>query len=178
MTAGIEEKVLLNAASRFARVKGVPMTKMAWALSSVMGMPENSVLHRLQDVEQDLDVDQSMEAVRRKLEEENESDVVRAEDLEKRVGDIVDVEALSVRTYGVVCKVRGTTRTLLLHLSEIADAFISDIAEYVETGDTFQAMLIVNRKGELGLSTRRFKPLERKDRPQDMDGVVDTEPVD
>ena len=157
-----EEKVLVAAAARYAKVEGVPLTKMSWVLSSIMPIPENSMLHRLREASQNVEVDQSLESLRKQLIDEGESDVIATEDLEKRLGEVVTVEALSIKTYGVVCKVEGTTRTLLLHLSEIANAFISDIGDYVSVGDKFPALLIVNVKGQLGLSTKRIDSLKKK----------------
>jgi len=157
-----EEKLLIAAAAKYARVKGVPLTKMSWALASVMDMPENNVLHRLREASGSIEADQSLEGLRKQLIDEVESDVLSSEDLEKKLGEVVMVEVLSVRTYGAICKVEGTTRTLLMHLSEIADAFIDDISEYVAPGDRFPAMLIVNAKGQLGLSARRVGGLKKK----------------
>jgi len=162
MRGTAEEKVLVAAAAQFAKAKSVPLTKMSWALAAVMNMPENNVLHRLREASESIQADQSLEGLRKQLEDEAESDVLVSEDLEKKLGEVVTVEVLSVRTYGAICKVDGTTRTLLMHLSEVADAFIDDIGDYVAVGDRFPAMLIVNAKGQLGLSARRIESLEKK----------------
>lgn len=162
MRGNNEERVLIAAAAQYAKTKAVPLTKMSWALASVMSMSENNVLHRLREASENVDADQSLETIRKQLQEEAESDVLVSEDLEKKLGEVVNVEVLSVRTYGAICKVDGTTRTLLMHLSEVADAFIDDIGDYVAVGDRFPAMLIVNAKGQLGLSARRVESLEKK----------------
>lgn len=158
----VEEKVFIAAAGNYAKAKGIPITKMCWVLSFIMNMPENNVLHRLRELGKDLEADQMVEAVRYQLEEECENDALVDEILEKKIGEPVLVEVLSVRTYGAVCQVVGTTRTLLLHLSEIGNAFIDNIGDYISIGDKFNAILIVNKKGQLGLSARRFAPLEKK----------------
>lgn len=166
-----EEQTLIAAAAQYAQAKGIPLTKMSWMLGSIMKVAENSLLNKLREATGNLRDDQSLEGIRKRLQTNAENDVVAQEDLEKRLGEVVTVKVLSIRTYGAVCQVEGTTRTLLLHLSEIANAFIHDVSEYLKPGDRFPAMLIVNVAGNLGLSTRRYKPLRKKRRR----GVGDTE---
>jgi predicted RNA-binding protein with RPS1 domain len=151
----VEERELLTAAYKYAVKNEIPLTKVSWALSSVIDRPDNAIYHKLKGLDGEVEVELDQVPDRTEYKE------VEAP-LEDRLGEVVKVEAVSVRTYGVVCAVEGTTRTLLLHISEVANEFIQDLAEYVEQGDKFNAMLIVNPQEELGLSTRRVAPLTQK----------------
>ncbi len=155
-----EEQILLTSAVGYARVNSISLTKIAWALSSLLQKPENAIYHKLKEI--DLDFDPTLFDIfgvpvtdydKIPYEEDIEDDY-----LESKVGEIVIVEVLEVKTFGVICKVENTTRTLLLHLSEIANEFINDVSKFFKKGDKIQAMLIINPKGELGLSTRKLKP--------------------
>ena len=170
-----EEKVLIMAGLKFAQKAGMPMTKLAWGLSTIIGKPDNVLYHKVREVKQllendvayvafeELDSIRQIEAeVTQHLEEEEMNQDLTEEELEKRVGDIVKVRAVSVKSYGAICTVDGTVRTLLLHVSEVADEFIDDMSSYVMPGEEFYAMIIVNPKGQLGLSTRRVTPLKRR----------------
>ena len=96
--------------------------------------------------------------------QEFEEDLVAKDDyLEQKIGEIVKVRVVSVRTFGALCAVEDTTRTLLLHLSEIADEYIDDVSMYLEEGDEFLAMLIMNKvTNRLALSTKRVGTVKRK----------------
>ena len=167
-----EEKVLIMAGLNFAQKAGMPMTKLAWGLSTIIGKPDNVLYHKVREAKQLLENDVAFEEldnigqletkVTQQLEEEEMDQDLTEEELEKRVGDIVKVRAVSVKSYGAICTVDGTVRTLLLHVSEVADEFIDDMSSYVMPGEEFYAMIIVNPKGQLGLSTRRVTPLKRR----------------
>lgn len=165
---GKEERVLLMAGVKFARKVGMPNTRLAWGLATIIGKPDNVLYHKicemsrvLGDGEEALEEYEELEIRAEEIIEEKEM-VLEDEALENRVGDIVKVRVVAVKTYGLVCAVENTTRTLLLHLSEVADEFIDDLSEYAQPGDEFHAMLIVNPKNQLGLSARRATPLTRK----------------
>ena len=154
-----DEKLLLVSASCFSRSRNVSLAKIAWALSSILQRPENHVFNSLKEIDINLDAELTKIAGVRKLAEsysELEEELMNEDRLEERVGEIVDVEVLSVKTFGAICKVEDSTRTLLLHLSEVANEFISDLNSLISKGDKFQAMLIINPKEELGLSTKKI----------------------
>jgi len=159
------EKILLIAAAGYSRSQNVSLTKISWALSSILQKPENSIYHQLKEIDDDLDTQlQEIFGLRRMAEVfGDQSEGITDDSLESRIGEIVMVEVLSVKTFGAVCKVEDTTRTLLLHLSEVANQFITDLREHLKEGDRIQAMLIMNPKNELGLSTRKLKARSQTD---------------
>jgi len=159
------KKIFLAGAVRYAHASKAPMTKVAWALATILKKPDNVVYHELRVVEEELASNGDLEDMTGRLSQDEvvEEELGDEEVLENQVGEIVTVKAVSVRSYGVVCVVEGTTRTLLLHISEVANEFIEDLTQYVAPGDRFEAMLVSNDKGRLGLSAKRFKPLKKKE---------------
>ena len=153
------EKILLIAAAGYSRSNNVSLSKISWALSAVMQKPENSIYHKLKEIDGSLDEQlKDLYGVRNLLAGiDDEVEKVEDDCLEDRIGEIVSIEVLSIKTFGAVCRVQGTSRTLLLHLSEVTNEFINDLGKHLKEGDQLEAMLILNPKGELGLSTRRIK---------------------
>lgn len=161
-----EEKLLMMAGLAYAEETGTSKTKIAWALSSIMGRTDSSVYNQLCTMDNEipkgvwklLDLNDTEEV------QEFEEDLVAKDDyLEQKIGEIVKVRVVSVRTFGALCVVEDTTRTLLLHLSEIADEYIDDVSMYLEEGDEFLAMLIMNKvTNRLALSTKRVGTVKRK----------------
>lgn len=155
------EKTLLIAATGYSRSTNTSLTKIAWALSSIMQKPENNIYHSLKTIDNELDEElKNIYGIRRLAQQDEDGEEDLVDDvLESRVGEIVTIEVLSVKTFGAVCKIEDTTRTLLLHVSEVADQFIDDVRKYIKEGDKIKAMLILNPKHELGLSTRKIKAI-------------------
>lgn len=161
-----EEKLLMMAGLAYAEETGMSKTKIAWGLSSIMGRTDSSVYSQLCTMDNEipkgvwklLDLNDTEE-----VQEFEEDLVVKDDYLEQKIGEIVKVRVVSVRTFGALCAVEDTTRTLLLHLSEIADEYIDDVSMYLEEGDEFLAMLIMNKvTNRLALSTKRVGTVKRK----------------
>ena len=159
-----EELNLEKAALQWARRKGIPIVKAAWSVALLTGKPDGAILKRMDDYIKEGTLLDALEEMPDELgSQQRYDDSQRYEDLvtlESRVGEIARARVLSLKSFGAVCSVLGTTKTLLLHISEVTDAFVSDIADYVFKDMEFDAMIIVNSKNELGLSTRRLKSLE------------------
>lgn len=161
-----EEKLLMMAGLAYAEETGMSKTKIAWGLSSIMGRTDSSVYSQLCTMDNEipkgvwklLDLNDTEE-----VQEFEEDLVVKDDYLEQKIGEIVKVRVVSVRTFGALCAIEDTTRTLLLHLSEIADEYIDDVSMYLEEGDEFLAMLIMNKvTNRLALSTKRVGTVKRK----------------
>ena len=89
----------------------------------------------------------ALKAVEQEVEEEEELGELPVTDdtLEQHVGEIIRIKIIGVRTFGALCSVVGTTRTLLLHVSEMADEYVDDVSAYVSVDDEVYAMLILSR---------------------------------
>ena len=172
----VEEKNLLIAGIRYAEANGIPKTRLSWSLASLMNRSDSTMYHQVSEMARVLaDLTNAVPLIGNGEKPDMQFDVVPDqdlvedmiqpdEDLDKRIGEIVDVQVISLMTYGALCSVKGTTRTLLLHISEMADAYIDDVTDYVKVGDSFPALLILGAKNRLALSTRRVHPLERRNR--------------
>jgi len=149
-----EEHQLLEAGLKFVQTSGVPMTKVAWGLASIIGRQDNAVYHRMQSM-----ASGSFDPTAELDEDVTDED----ERLDRRVGEVVAARVASIKSYGALCVVEGTTRALLLHVSEIADEYIDDVNEYLAVGDVVQAILVVSTKEDrLALSTKRIGTVKRK----------------
>lgn len=148
-----EEVGLMIAGLELIEANGSPRAKLAWALSSLMGKEEKAVMYKLNALanEDHNPLEESLPTVRE-----------QAIDVKQQIGDVVVVKAVAIKTYGVICAVEGTARTMLLHISEIADEFVSDIGEYVTLDTRFRAIIIVSNDNRLALSTRRIGSLAKK----------------
>lgn len=165
-----EEKFLMLAGVRYAESVKMPKTKLAWFLAAVLGKPDSAVYYQMKKVSEKAasmtEADWAVfdfDEVQADLMEEQAKQELNDETLEQNVGMIVPVKVISVKTFGALCQVLGTTRTLLLHVSEIADEYIDDVHEYLSEGDEFLAMLILAKNNNrLALSSRRIGSVKRK----------------
>ena len=166
-----EEKNLMVAGIRYAEANKITKTKLAWSLAGLLGR-QDSVLYQqlcelsrvMNDLKEDEEVVMQQEVVEDEL-------TLTDENLDKRIGEVVSVRVIVVKTYGALCVVEGTTRTLLLHVSEIADEFIDDVNMYLAVDDIVQAMLIVSAKeNRLALSTKKIGSVKRKEQ-KELSGV-------
>ena len=60
------------------------------------------------------------------------------------VGKIYPVEVIHTTAKGLICKLDNedaqTEITTFIHISKVANAFVSDISEYAQVGDKFNAL--------------------------------------
>lgn len=148
-----QEQDLFKAALDYAKISGVSKTKLSWALAALVGRKDGEVYHRLCGIE----------SGKCDVAEDEEELTLTDESLDRRIGEVVFARVVSVKTYGALCVVEDTTRTLLLHVSEIADEYIEDVSAYLNEGDLIQAMLVVStRENRLALSTKKIGSVKRK----------------
>lgn len=90
------------------------------------------------------------------------------------VGQTIQVKAYRIMKFGVFCHTLDDQKySALLHISEITGGHISDIEEYFEVGDEFEAIVKAikeeNNSGikvyKLELSTKSFNPKPKSERP-------------
>ena len=156
-----KERELYIAALRFLPESEASLAKMSWAIGSLVPKPDNIVYDNLKRLQGELfEVENGYEE---EIREHYSRRIEHEEDrLEDRLGEVVTVEVVAVKTFGLICRVEGTTRTLLLHISKIANTFVDDPANFAPVGDVFEAKLVLNPEGGLALSAIGHKPLERK----------------
>lgn len=160
-----EEKDIIVAGIKYVEATKIPKTRLAWSLAGLFGKQDSMVYHQICEIARVVRelgegaVDEHSTGIEIAEEELTSVD----ESLDKRIGDIVLATVVVVKTYGALCVVEGTTRTLLLHISEIADEYIDDVNNYVNVGEEILAMLIASTEGRLALSARRAGGLRKRD---------------
>lgn len=93
-------------------------------------------------------------------------------------GSIYNVKVVRILTNGIIVQVEDSGTTEFIHISKIADSFVSDINDFVSVGDELTAMgikssddkRITENNGELSLHHLHLKPKNKKN-------YVDTEIV-
>jgi polyribonucleotide nucleotidyltransferase len=78
------------------------------------------------------------------------------------VGSVYDAKVVTLKEYGAfVDIVPGVSG--LVHVSEISDDRVNDVAEYLAEGDTVKVKVIeVDRMGRLKLSCKAVEPVKKK----------------
>lgn len=100
------------------------------------------------------------------------------------IGSTVEGTVVKLAEYGAIVRLQGG-RTGLIHVSEIADAFVRDVKEYFKEHDRVRVkVLSINDKGRYELSTKNIEqpaqetpvPRERKKPIQRPPEVIDLGP--
>jgi len=74
------------------------------------------------------------------------------------VGQIVDGSVTKLTEYGVFVRLPDG-QTGLVHISEIADTYVRDVADYFEEGDSVKVKVLgINARGRLELSAKQAEP--------------------
>ncbi len=77
-------------------------------------------------------------------------------------GAILDGIVTSITPFGAFIELPGGV-TGLVHISEVADAYVKDVKDYLKEKDTVKVKVInVDPKGKIGLSIKQAKPAEAK----------------
>ncbi|MGL6058967.1 MAG: S1 RNA-binding domain-containing protein [Culicoidibacterales bacterium] len=71
-----------------------------------------------------------------------------------QVGDIIDGEVVRIEQYGAFVRV-ADRRNGLVHISQLADEFVKNVADYVQVGDVITVKVInVDENGRISLSRK------------------------
>jgi S1 RNA binding domain protein len=82
--------------------------------------------------------------------------VVKEKPKKDPIGEIVDGEVTNVTAFGAFVKILSLGEEGLVHISEVANEFITDISKFVSVGDEVQVKVMSrNAKGKLELSIKR-----------------------
>ena len=86
--------------------------------------------------------------------------------MQLKVGEIVEGTVKSLTKFGAFVALDANT-TGLVHISEVAHAYVSDIHDYLTEGQTVKVMVIGLDNGKINLSIKRTLPQQpRAPRPQ------------
>ncbi len=86
--------------------------------------------------------------------------------MDLEIGAILEGKVTGITKFGAFVQLPGGSSGLV-HISEIANAFVSDINEYLKVGDTVTVKVIgINDAGKINLSIKQtLPPPARGDRP-------------
>ncbi len=75
--------------------------------------------------------------------------------MQPKVGEIIEGKITGITKFGVFVDM-GENRTGMVHISEVARTYVSEISDFVKVGDTVKAkVLTVSEDGKISLSMKR-----------------------
>ena len=78
--------------------------------------------------------------------------------MEWQVGEILEGKVSGITKFGAFVALPGG-KSGLVHISEVANAFVSDVSEHVQVGQTVKVKLLsVTPEGKINLSIKRALP--------------------
>jgi len=85
--------------------------------------------------------------------------------MEFKVGDIIEGKITTITSFGVFADI-GDGKSGMVHISEIARNYVSDIKEHVKENDVVKMKILsIGDDGKISLSIKRALPPEKKDGP-------------
>ena len=85
---------------------------------------------------------------------------------ELTVGEILDGKITGITKFGVFVEV-GENQTGMVHISEVARTFVSEIRDFVKEGDEVKVKVIsIGDDGKVSLSIKRAQEEQREKRPR------------
>ncbi len=87
--------------------------------------------------------------------------------MELTVGAILEGKVKSITNFGAFIAL-PENKTGMVHISEVANAYVSDIRAHLTEGQDVKVMVIGNENGKINLSIKRLeaKPQQPNDRPR------------
>lgn len=73
------------------------------------------------------------------------------------VGNIVEGKVTGITNFGAFVEL-SNGKTGLVHISEVADAYVKDINDYLTKDDTIKVKVINVEEGKIGLSIKQVNP--------------------
>ena len=83
--------------------------------------------------------------------------------MELTVGTILEGKVKSITNFGAFVSL-PENKTGMVHISEVANAYVSDIRQHLTEGQDVKVMVIGNENGKINLSIKRLEP--KPQRPQ------------
>ncbi len=80
------------------------------------------------------------------------------------VGNIVEGTVTGITNFGAFVELPGGS-TGLVHISEVADAYVHDVKDYLKENDKIKVKIISIKEGKIGLSIRQVNRPESRPRP-------------
>ena len=82
--------------------------------------------------------------------------------MEFTVGAVLEGKVKSITNFGAFIAL-AENKTGLVHISEVANTYVSDIREHLTEGQDVKVMVIGNEGGKLNLSIKRLEPKPQRE---------------
>ena len=73
------------------------------------------------------------------------------------VGAVFEGKVTGITKFGAFVALEGTGKSGLVHISEVANTYVSDIRQHLTEGQDVKVMVIGNENGKLNLSIKRLE---------------------
>ena len=100
--------------------------------------------------------------------------------MEFKIGDIVEGKITTITTFGVFVDI-GDGKSGMVHISEVAKNYVSDIKEHVKVNDVVKVKILnIAEDGKISLSIKRALPPEKKEEAprRDFKKKPEKQPID
>ena len=82
--------------------------------------------------------------------------------MELTVGAVLEGKVKSITNFGAFVTL-PENKTGMVHISEVANAYVSDIRQHLTEGQDVKVMVIGNENGKINLSIKRLEPKPQRD---------------
>ena len=82
--------------------------------------------------------------------------------MELTVGEVVEGKVKSITNFGAFISLPDN-KTGMVHISEVANAYVSDIRQHLSEGQAVKVMVIGTEGGKINLSIKRLEPKPQRD---------------
>lgn len=98
--------------------------------------------------------------------------------MELTVGAVLEGKVKSITNFGAFISL-PENKTGLVHISEVANTYVSDIRQHLTEGQDVKVMVISAEPGKVNLSIKRLeaKPQQRENKPQQAQRPARTAPT-
>lgn len=86
--------------------------------------------------------------------------------MELTVGAVLEGKVKSITNFGAFVAL-PENKTGMVHISEVANAYVSDIRQHLTEGQDVKVVVIGNENGKINLSIKRLEPKPQREQRQD-----------
>jgi len=97
--------------------------------------------------------------------------------MEPQVGSILEGKVTSIMKFGAFVALEGGGSGLV-HISEIANTYVEDVHDYLQTGQAVKVLVLSAENGKVNLSIKKALPREERRPPRPAAGARAAAPID
>ena len=85
--------------------------------------------------------------------------------MELEVGSILEGKVTTITKFGAFVAL-GNGKSGLVHISEIANAFVNDVHDFLQEGQTVKVLVLSTENGKINLSIKKALPQQERPAPR------------